>query len=320
MSRAATHAPVAHAATLPVLALLCAFAMLLGFALGPTGFRLPWDAGELLTGLRAPRVVLAALVGASLALAGVAMQAVLRNDLADPWVLGLSGGATAFAVGSLALAPGLPPGPAAAVGAASAAALVRSLARGPYDPSRLLLAGVAVGALLGSVTGLVLVLAPAGRLLRSATFWLFGGLGHPSWPQLVVPALLLGGAATWLRFRAERLDRLTLGDDVARALGVDVARLRRGVLLVAVLLTASAVAVGGLIGFVGLIAPHAARRLVGAGHRGLVIAAPLLGALLLVGADTAARSAFAPRELPVGLLTAALGGPLFLWQLQRGAA
>jgi iron complex transport system permease protein len=302
----------------PTLLVLCAGAAFVAVAIGPTGWHAPWTAGELLTGLRAPRVGLAALVGAQLALAGVAMQAVLRNDLADPWVLGLSGGATAAAVISLALAPGLPPGPAAAAGATGAAALVRVLARGPYHPSRLLLAGVVVGALLASATGMVLVLAPEGRLMRSATFWLFGGLGHPSWPALAVPAALVVAAAAWLRFRAERLDRLSLGDDVATTLGVEVAPLRRRVLLVAVLLTASAVAVGGLIGFVGLVAPHAARRLVGASHRTLVLAAPLLGALLLVLADTAARTAFAPRELPVGLLTATVGGPLFLWQLQRG--
>lgn len=301
----------------PALLVLCAGVSFAAVAIGPTGWHAPWTAGELLTTLRAPRVALAAIVGASLALAGVAMQAVLRNDLADPWVLGLSGGATAAAVISLAIAPGLPPGPAAAAGATGAAALVRMLARGPYHPSRLLLAGVAVGALLASVTGLVIVLAPEGRLLRSATFWLFGGLGHPSWAALAVPAALVVAAVAWLRHRGERLDRLSLGDDLATTLGVRVAPLRRGVLLVAVLLTASAVAVGGLIGFVGLVAPHAARRLVGASHRTLVVAAPLVGALVLVLADTFARAAFAPRELPVGLLTAAVGGPLFLWQLSR---
>lgn len=306
-------------AVVPILALACAGAALVAVAVGPTGWHAPWAAGHWLVELRAPRVVLAALVGAELALAGVAMQAILRNDLADPWVLGLSGGATAGAVTSLALAPGLPPGPAAAGGAAGAAALVQLLARGPCHPTRLLLSGVAVGALLASVTGMVVVLAPEGRLLRSASFWLFGGLGHPTWGALALPAALLAGAVVWLRHRAERLDRLSLGDDVAEALGVEVVALRRRALVAAVLLTASAVAVGGLIGFVGLVAPHAARRLVGASHRPLLLAAPLLGALVLVGADTVARVAFAPRELPVGLLTAALGGPVFLWQLERSA-
>jgi iron complex transport system permease protein len=124
---------------------------------------------------------------------------------------------------------------------------------------------------------------------------------------------------TWLVTRAERLDRLAFGQDVAVSLGVDVIRLRRGALLAAIALTAAAVAAAGLVGFVGLVAPHAARRWVGARHRRLVPVAALGGAILVTTADVAARTAFAPREVPVGLLTAAVGGPFFLWQLQRGA-
>ncbi|MCI0340330.1 MAG: iron ABC transporter permease [Planctomycetales bacterium] len=297
----------------------------LGLAAGPSGWRSPWEAaGDLFSGdevvarLRAPRVTLAAILGASLALAGSLMQVLLRNDLADPYVLGLSGGASLGAVTSLALWPGLPPGPAAAAGAAGAAVVVRGVARGAHDPARLLLAGVAVGSLLASATGLVLVLAPADRVLRSATFWLFGGLGTPLWPALGIPAVLLAGCVGWGLVRAERLDRLTLGDDLAAALGVDVPGLRREALVVAVLLTACAVAVGGLVGFVGLVAPHVGRQLAGAPHRGLIPVAVGIGALLVVVADTVARTAFAPREVPVGLLTAAVGGPFFLWLLQRG--
>jgi iron complex transport system permease protein len=297
-------------------------ALLLGLHAGASGFR----AGalrDLLAGeeivalLRAPRVALAGLTGASLSLAGIAMQALLRNDLADPYVLGIAGGASAGAVISLALAPGLPPGPAAAAGAAAATALVRGVGGRLQDPARLVLAGVAVGAMLASATGLVVVLAPGEHLVRSVTFWLFGGLGAPAPGALLMPALLLLAALGFLRARAERLDRLLLGDDAARALGVDVHRLRRLLLLLAVALTAAAVAAAGLIGFVGLVAPHLARRLVGPGHRALVPAAALVGATLLVLADTAARTAFAPREVPVGLLTAALGAPVFLWLLGR---
>ncbi|HMG20653.1 MAG TPA: iron ABC transporter permease [Kofleriaceae bacterium] len=269
--------------------------------------------------LRAPRVLLGGLVGAALAVAGVVMQAVLHNELADPYVLGISGGASAAAVASLALCPGLAPGPAAAAGATGAALLVRGLARGPHDPTRLLLAGVAVGSILASATGAILVLAPGSQLLRSSTSWLFGGLGTPPWSALVAPAVAVGLAVAWLTAQATRIDRLTLGADVAAALGVAVARLRRRLLIAAVVLTALAVAGSGLIGFVGLIAPHAARRLVGEGHRHLIGAAALIGALLVMAADGVARTAFAPRELPVGLVTASLGGPLFLWQLQRGA-
>jgi len=289
----------------------------LGLAAGPAGWRSPFALDGFTFELRAPRVLLAGLVGASLAVAGVAMQALLQIDLADPYILGVSGGASAGAVASLAL--GLPPGPAAALGAAGAVGLVRGLARGPFDPARLVLAGVAVGSVLAALTGLVLVLAPADHLLRSATFWLFGGVGTPRWSTLVWPLVTFAAATGWMRLRAERLDRLTLGPDVATSLGVDVDALGRGVLVSAVALTAVAVAAAGLVGFVGLLAPHAARRWVGAGHRRLLPAAAVGGALLLVVADTGARTLFAPREVPVGLVTAVLGGPFFLWQLQRGS-
>jgi iron complex transport system permease protein len=308
-----------------VLALLCLAAVLLGLAAGAAGWRGNILSGllagdEIVTTLRAPRVLLGALTGASLALAGVCMQAVLRNELADPYILGMAGGASAGAVVSLAVAPGIPPGPAAAGGAALATALVRSLARGPYHPTRLLLAGVAVGAVLASITGLVLVLAPGERLLRSATYWMFGGFGTPTLGSLLGPALILVIAFAVLHRRAERLDRLVLGDDVAASLGTDPGRLRGLALAAGVVLTASAVAAGGLIGFVGLIAPHAARRLVGAAHRGILPVAALLGALVVVLADTVARTTFAPREVPLGLVTALLGGPVFLWLVSRRGA
>jgi iron complex transport system permease protein len=308
-----------HRVAIPALLLCCAAVALAAVAAGPAGWRLPWSVDEVVLHLRAPRVLLAGIVGASLAVAGVAMQGLLQNDIADPYVLGLSGGASAGAVASLALWPGLPPGPAAAAGAAGAATVVRALARGPYDPTRLLLAGIAVGSLLASATGLIVVLAPADRLLRSATYWLFGGFGTPRWSALAIPALLLVAACAWMLARAESLDRLALGQDVAASLGVDVVRLRRVALVTSVALTAAAVAAGGLVGFVGLIAPHAARRWVGAPYRRLLPVAALGGAILVMAADATARTAFAPREVPVGLLTAAVGGPFFLLQLQRGA-
>jgi iron complex transport system permease protein len=305
-----------------VLGLLCLGALYLGIAAGAAGWRSDVLGGlasgdEILTGLRAPRILLGALTGASLALAGVCMQSVLRNDLADPYILGVAGGASAGAVTSLALWPGLPPGPAAALGAGLATALVRAATRGPHDPGRLVLGGVAVGAVLASLTGLVLMLAPGDRLLRSATTWLFGGFGTPTSGALPAPALALLAAVVVLGRWSERLDRLVLGDDVAASLGTDPRRLRGVVLGAGILLTAISVAAGGLIGFVGLVAPHAARRLVGPAHRGTVPVAALLGALLVMVADTAARTTFAPREVPVGLVTALVGGPLFLWLVAR---
>jgi iron complex transport system permease protein len=306
-----------------VLAVALGLALWLGLGAGAAGWRALalrdlWRGDEIVAVLRGPRVALGAITGASLALAGVAMQTVLQNDLADPYVLGLAGGASAGAAVSLALAPALPPGPAAAAGATFATAIVRALARrGGADRSRLILAGVAVGSVLASVTGLVVVLAPAERVLRSLTFWLFGGIGTPTARSLIIPALILALALGYMAVRAERMDRLLLGDDAATGLGVDVPRFARILSLLAVVLTASAVAAAGLIGFVGLVAPHVARRLVGPRHRLLLPAAALLGSTLLVAADTLARTAFSPLEVPVGLLTAMLGGPLFLWLLQR---
>ena len=307
-----------------VLSLLCLAAASLGLSAGPAGWLAPWTAVQRLTegdviiaSLRAPRVGLAALVGASLGLAGAVMQTLLRNDSAEPYVLGLSGGASVGAVLSLLLLPVVPPGFLAAVGAGATALLVRGLAGAPYDRTRLLLAGVTLSSLLTSLTGLLLILAPEDRLLRSASFWLFGGMGTPRVSLLAIPALLLLLSLAWLAPRAERLDRLTMGDDVATSLGVDVPATQRYILVWAVALTASAVAVGGLVGFVGLIAPHAARRIVGAPHRAMLPATVLLGAAMVMAADTVARTAFAPRELPVGLVTAGIGGPFFLSLLRR---
>jgi iron complex transport system permease protein len=303
----------------PLLALAVLTLAVFAACIGPAGWRAPWAWDAIVLELRAPRVALAAVVGASLAIAGLALQVLLHNDLAEPYVLGLSGGASAGAVLSLALGA-LPPGLGAAAGAVVAATLVRGVARGPFDPARLLLAGIALGAVGSSVTGLVLAAAPPERLMRAATFWLFGGLGTPHWRAVLVPALVLGLAGAWMLRRAERLDRLGLGADTATALGVDVPGLRRGVLLAVVGLTAATVAVAGMVGFVGLIAPHVARRWVGASVRRCLPAAALGGAAIVIVADLAARTAIAPREVPVGLVTALVGGPFFLWQLQRRPA
>jgi iron complex transport system permease protein len=307
-----------------LLGMACVVVAGLGLAAGASGWR--WDAplelargNEIVAGLRAPRVALALIVGAALATAGLAMQTLLRNDLADPYILGLSGGASAGAVASLALIPALPVGVAAALGAAAASALVRLIARRSYQPERLVLGGVAVGALCSSVTGAIVMLAPGDRALRSASFWLFGGMGTPGWSALALPLAALLAALAWIHWRAARLDRLSLGESVAASLGVDVRGLRRECVAAAVILTGACVAVAGLIGFVGLVAPHLARRLLGGCHRESAAGAALIGATLVGAADVAARALFAPRELPVGMVTAAIGAPFFLWLLYRGA-
>ncbi len=319
-SAAAPRSPLRRAAARPLclLALLLA-SVLLSASFGPTGFRLPWPLSDAVVALRAPRAVLATLVGAGLAVSGCAMQVLLHNPLAEPYVLGLSGGASLSAVASLWALPQLPPGPAAALGAALAALFVRRLAGSAAATERILLAGVAVGSILASGTGLLITLAPSDQLLRSSTYWLFGGLGTPRWSAPISVAALLGPALLAMWWRAERLDRLALGAEVAATLGVDVVPTRRWLFAVSVLLTGASVACAGLVGFVGLMAPHIGRRLVGGGHRALLPCAAVLGGFIVVVGDVLARTVLAPRELPVGLITAALGGPFFLWQIRRRA-
>lgn len=270
--------------------------------------------------LRLPRVLAALVAGAGLALAGVAMQALLRNALADPFILGMSGGASLGAVGTFLVLPIVPPALGGAVGALGAALLVTGIARGPeglLPATRLLLCGVAVSSVLGGVTELLLHVASQTRAVRAALFWTSGSLGAATTPAIAAAAIVVAGAAALLARHRGDLDRLLLGDQTAASLGVDVPRLRWTLLGVAAALTGVVVAVGGPIGFVGLAAPHLARLHVGATHGRLLPVAAVLGAILLLVADTAARAAFAPRELPTGVLTALLGGPFFLWLLRR---
>jgi iron complex transport system permease protein len=269
--------------------------------------------------MRAPRVAAALVSGAGLALAGVAMQALLRNALAEPFVLGMSGGASLGAVLAVLMVPGFPPALAAALGALASALLVGAVGRtgeGLLPPTRLLLCGCAVAAVLGALTGFALAVAPQSRAVRAALYWTAGSLGAASWPALVGAVVATAGSAAVLVRASGALDRLLLGAETAASLGVDVPRMRLLLLAVGAGLTGVLVALGGPIGFVGLAAPHLARLWVGATHARLLPTAAGLGALLLLASDTAARAAFAPRELPTGLLTAALGGPFFLWMLR----
>jgi len=300
--------------------LIAATVVALGLSviLGPTTVPLGSD---IVWSLRAPRAVLAFLVGGSLGAAGASLQALVRNPLADPFLLGLSGGAGLGAV--LAIALHLP-GPwalpiAAFVGALAALALVYRLGRvggGALDPRILLLGGVAVGAFAAAVTTAIVSLADAAEL-RNAFLWLWGGLSSASWDAVLligvytpIPLLVLLGAA-------RSLDLLALGEEPARYLGADVERVKRRVYVAASLLTAAAVAVSGVIGFVGLVVPHIARLSWGHRHRALLPAAFLGGGALLAIADTLARTVVAPRELPVGVVTALIGVPVFALLLRR---
>lgn len=273
--------------------------------------------------LRLPRVLLGMLVGASLALAGASFQGILRNPLADPYIVGTSAGAALGAALGIVLhlpspLPWLSPVPALAfLGALGAMVLVYRLARiGNTVPvETFLLAGVVVGSFAGAMVSFLLTLARED--LPRIVFWLMGSLAQADGDRvaLVAPYLLVGGVGLFLLSPA--LNLASLGDEAAWSLGVEVERLKLQVVLAGSLVTAAAVSTSGLIGFLGLAVPHLARMIVGPDHRVLLPASALGGAAFLVLADTAARTVAAPTELPVGVLTALVGAPFFFWLLHR---
>lgn len=267
--------------------------------------------------LRLPRALTAFATGGLLSLAGALMQVLLRNPLADPYVLGVSGGAAVGALAMLMLgAAGFWVGGAAFAGALGSTLLVFSLAhgRGGWTPTRLLLTGVVVAAGWGALISLMLALGPDGSL-RNMLFWLMGDLSYATHSGIEW-LVLVGGLAALLPF-SRHLNLLARGDLQARALGVPVQPLNLGIYLTASLFTAIAVTQGGSIGFVGLVIPHMLRLTTGADHRRLLPGAVLAGGTLLVLADTLARTLLAPRQLPVGVVTAFIGVPLFLYLLNR---
>lgn len=273
--------------------------------------------------IRMPRVVLAALVGGSLALAGAGVQGLFRNPLADPGLIGVSAGAAVGAVACFLFGwQGLWGGwllPAMAFGGGLGAVLLLRLLNTGFEAggtARLILAGIALNAVLGSVLGFVLVSA-TDNALRSMTFWTLGSCAGAGWGgnAVLVAALVPGGFLLWRNARF--LDALQLGEAQAEHLGVPVRRVRGEVIIACALLTGAATALAGIIGFIGLVAPHMARLLLGGLHRLVFPGALLLGAGLLVLADLGARTLAAPAELAVGILTSAVGGPFFLWLLRR---
>jgi iron complex transport system permease protein len=273
--------------------------------------------------LRLPRVVLAFLVGGSLAVTGAVLQALVRNPLADPYLLGLSGGAGLGAVVAISLRLGgawtVPL--AALVGALLSIALVYQLAvvsGSVLDTRVLLLSGVVVGAFAASIMGAIMAISTAPEV-RNALLWLLGGFDAASWRALGVFAAYAAIPLVVIYRQSRPLDLMSLGEEPAGFLGADVERLKRVLFLAASLLTAVAVAVSGIIGFVGLVVPHAIRILWGHLHRALLPAAFLLGGALLTAADALARTAFAPLTLPVGVVTALIGVPLFVVLVRRWA-
>jgi iron complex transport system permease protein len=274
--------------------------------------------------IRLPRVTLAALVGAALGMSGAAMQGTLRNGLAEPYLLGVSGGAAVGAVAAIALGlnavVGVPL--AAFAGAAGAAALVLAIARiagGRADVRLLLMAGVVVGAFANAAIMVVYATAPP-ETVRGALWWMMGSADGAEWHRVgwLAAYVAIGGGA--LVLRARDLDALALGDDGAAALGVDVERASRRAYLAAALLAAATVAAAGLVGFVGLVVPHIVRAAGLRQYRTLLCGTAVVGAALVISADVVARTIRPPAELPLGAVTALLGVPFFLFQLRRLAA
>jgi iron complex transport system permease protein len=316
-----------------------------GLATGAAGFSLAglWadlnggDAGLLLGQIRAPRTLGALLVGALLGLAGALAQGVFRNPLADPYLLGSASGAalgvvlvlaagTAFGTTSGA-AIGFAPAAwvariglvaAAFLGALGGVSLTLALASGAVHTLRLLLAGVVIGVLLGAVSDLITTVAPA--TLSGKQAFMLGSTSFLGWPALALLGAGLAALITLARRHARALDALTLGEDSAASLGLDLARVRLALVALLCLATALAVSQAGLVAFVGLVAPHLVRRNAPGLHGWLMTASAGLGAALLLWADVLSRALVAPEELPVGVVTAVLGGSYLVWLLRRGAA
>jgi iron complex transport system permease protein len=327
---------------MPALAVLLGVSVLLAVAVGAvwispwTSLRLiawklhaagyprgvPSSTSVILFQLRLPRVLLAALVGASLAAAGAVFQALFRNPMADPAIIGVSSGAALGAIvvilaGGGGVLYGMGISGAAFVGALATAFLVYRLARlGPsVQVATLLLAGIAVAAIVSAAISLVMTFS--GQEIRSIYFWLLGGLGARGWQAIAAaaPFVLLGTAVALSR--VGDLNLTALGEERAAQLGLEVEGFKRLMLGTGSLLTAAAVSVSGLIGFVGLMTPHILRLFVGADHRRLIPASIVGGATFMVLADLLARTVVAPEEIPVGAVTAVLGGPFFLYLLRR---
>jgi iron complex transport system permease protein len=274
--------------------------------------------------IRLPRVLLAVLVGSALALSGGVMQGLFRNPLADPGLLGISSGAALMVAISVVIPLSLPamlalwwPMLAAFIGSLAVTVVIFTLSRsGSGTLSRLLLVGIAINAVCGAAVG-VLSWISNDQQLRQLSLWGMGSLGQAQWSTVIASAVIILPAMVAIQWQARRLNLLQLGDEEAHYLGVDVKHTQRILLVLSALMVAASVAVSGVIGFVGLVVPHLMRMCIGSDHRWLLPGAGLAGAILMLIADTLARTVVAPAEMPVGLLTSLLGAPWFLWLILR---
>ena len=279
---------------------------------------------NIVRGLRLPRVLLGLIVGASLAVTGVTMQALVRNQLADPFILGVSSGAAAaatlgmlFGVFSFLGTYSLSISAFIGSGITIIFVYIISRVRGRINITQLLLSGVAVSMIMDGVTRIITLSAPNALGLHNATFWMSGSLAGARWAYLTLPFAVLVLCMTALLVNYRTLNLLLLGDESAGSLGVNVRQAQKMLVLVASLMAGTTIAVSGTIGFVGLMVPHFSRLLVGADHKRTLPVAALSGGVLVVWVDVAARTLLAPEELPVGILTAIIGGPIFIFLLKR---
>jgi iron complex transport system permease protein len=271
---------------------------------------------------RVPRVLLAAVVGAGLSVSGAVLQSVTRNPLADPYLLGVASGASTGAVAVLLLGLGggaLSLSAGAFLGALLAFGLVLGLIGGgrASNPARVVLTGVLVSQFFAAVTSVILTMSGDANSARGFTYWLLGSLGGSRWQPVVMAGLVILVGTVAIQFFAPALDAFTFGWDAAGALGINVTASRYRLMLLTAIVTASAVATSGAIGFIGLLVPHVVRILIGPMHRTLLPMSALVGAIFLIWVDAFARTAFSPHELPVGVITALLGAPAFALVLRR---
>ncbi len=274
--------------------------------------------------LRLPKVLVAACTGAGLALAGILMQALTKNPLADPYILGISSGASTGAVLSLLAGPlpligQLPLAEGAFFGALLTSVLVFVIGSdgARINTTKMVLVGMSLSALFGALTELIIFLTPDSRKVQSASFWLSGSFAGTGWADVPLALIIsLAGLLVILPLHRE-MDALLMGEDIARNAGVNTTAIKWVLILVSTLLTAVLVSMSGVIGFVGLVIPHISRSLVGAAHRRLIVISVFIGSVFMVWTDVFARTMAAPRELPVGVVTSICGAPVFLTLLRR---
>lgn len=297
--------------------------------LGTEIFDVYWDSGidSIIYELRLPRIILACISGASLALSGVLMQTLTRNSLADPYILGISSGASAGATmaivfgGFLSIGSNVTTVIGAFLGAAISSFLVFLLSdiSKAFLKTKLVLTGIAISSIFGALTTLIVTYAKNDNLVKTAIFWVAGSLSGSNYEQIKLALVVMLICLVISIYIGRDLDLFILGENVARNMGVDIEKTMRIVFFIATILTGTVVAFIGVVGFVGLLVPHIARQFTGSSHRKLIPISMLIGAILMVFTDTLGRTLISPQEIPLGVITALIGGPFFLFLLKRSS-